>query len=163
MLRVITLVGNDASSGWILISQDFTRQKFTHSHRFIVINVVATKYVYNVGYNLDSDVDSGVGVNFSVSFRPLHSNPKRIRQTIPRFHSVCVVKGVVSTILAFSSFSWTRPSARFCRVMAAKLNLLIHKMAIQLHLVAESSSICSCRSRRPVVKLLGTTSYLCLM
>jgi hypothetical protein len=43
--------------------------------------------------------------------------------------------------------------------MVAKLNRLTHKIAIQLHLVAESSTICSSRSRRPVRKLLDTTSY----
>jgi hypothetical protein len=40
--------------------------------------------------------------------------------------------------------------------MAAKLTRLTHKTAIQLHLVAESCTICSSRSRRPVRKLLGT-------
>jgi len=44
--------------------------------------------------------------------------------------------------------------------MAAKLTRLTHKIAIQLHLVAESSTICSSRSRRPVRKLLVTPSYL---
>jgi hypothetical protein len=39
--------------------------------------------------------------------------------------------------------------------MAAKLTRLTHKIAIKLHLVAESSS----RSRRPVRKLLDTPSY----
>jgi hypothetical protein len=45
------------------------------------------------------------------------------------------------------------------RVMAAKLSRLTHKIAIQLHLVAESCTICSSRSRRPVRKLLDTPSY----
>jgi hypothetical protein len=45
------------------------------------------------------------------------------------------------------------------RVVAAKLNRLTHKIAIQLHLVAESCTICSSRSRRPVRKLLNTLSY----
>jgi hypothetical protein len=45
--------------------------------------------------------------------------------------------------------------------MAAKLTRLTHKIAIQLHLVAESCTICSSRSRRPVQKLLDTHS-LCL-
>jgi hypothetical protein len=49
------------------------------------------------------------------------------------------------------------------RVMAAKLTRLTHKIAIQLHLVAESSTICSSRSRRPVRKLLDTPSYIILM
>jgi hypothetical protein len=44
------------------------------------------------------------------------------------------------------------------RVMAAKLTRLTHKIAIQLHLVAESCIICSSRSRRPVRKLLDTPS-----
>jgi hypothetical protein len=45
------------------------------------------------------------------------------------------------------------------RVMAAKLTRLNHKIAIQLHLVAESYTICSSRSGRPVRKLLDTHSY----
>jgi hypothetical protein len=45
------------------------------------------------------------------------------------------------------------------RVMAAKLTRLTHKIAIQLHLVAESCTICSSRSRSPVRKLLDTPSY----
>jgi hypothetical protein len=43
--------------------------------------------------------------------------------------------------------------------VAAKLTRLIHKIAIKLHLVAESCTICSSRSRRPVRKLLYTHSY----
>jgi hypothetical protein len=39
--------------------------------------------------------------------------------------------------------------------MAAKLTTLTHKIAIQLCLVAESCTICSSRSRRPVRKLFG--------
>jgi hypothetical protein len=38
--------------------------------------------------------------------------------------------------------------------MATKLTRLTHKIAIRLHLVAESCTICSSRSRRPVRKLL---------
>jgi hypothetical protein len=37
--------------------------------------------------------------------------------------------------------------------MVAKLTRLTHKIAIKLHLVAESCTICSSRSRRPVRKL----------
>jgi len=40
--------------------------------------------------------------------------------------------------------------------MAAKLTRLTHKIAIQLHLVAECCAICNSRSRRPVRKLLDT-------
>jgi hypothetical protein len=46
------------------------------------------------------------------------------------------------------------------RVMTAKLTRLTHKTAIQLHLVAESCTICSSLSRRPVRKLLDTPSYM---
>jgi len=43
--------------------------------------------------------------------------------------------------------------------MKAKLTRLTHKIAIQLHLVLESCTICNPRSRRPVRKLLDTPSY----
>jgi hypothetical protein len=43
-------------------------------------------------------------------------------------------------------------------VMAAKVTRMTHKLAIQLHLVAESCIIWSSRSRRPVRKLLNTAS-----
>jgi hypothetical protein len=49
------------------------------------------------------------------------------------------------------------------KVMAAKLTRLTHKIAIQLHVVAESCTICSSRSKRPVRKLLGTPSYMLLL
>jgi hypothetical protein len=42
----------------------------------------------------------------------------------------------------------------------AKLTRLIHKIAVQPHLVAESSTICSSRSRQAVWKLLDTPSYI---
>jgi hypothetical protein len=45
------------------------------------------------------------------------------------------------------------------RVMAAELTRLTHEIAIQLHLEAESCTICSSRSRRPVRKLSDTLSY----
>jgi hypothetical protein len=44
--------------------------------------------------------------------------------------------------------------------MTAKLTLLTHKIAIQLHTVAESCTIYSSRSRLPVRKLLGTPFYI---
>jgi len=44
------------------------------------------------------------------------------------------------------------------RVMVAKLTRLSHKIAMKLRLMAESYTICSSRSRRPVRKLLGTPS-----
>jgi hypothetical protein len=45
--------------------------------------------------------------------------------------------------------------------MAANPTRLTHKIAIQLHLVAESCTICSSRSRRPVRKLLDTPRKPC--
>jgi hypothetical protein len=45
------------------------------------------------------------------------------------------------------------------RVMAAEFTRLTDKIAIQLHLMAESYTICSSRSRRPIWKLLDTPSY----
>jgi hypothetical protein len=46
------------------------------------------------------------------------------------------------------------------RVMAVKLTRMTHEIATQLHLVAESCTICSSRSGRPVPELLDTPSYL---
>jgi len=45
------------------------------------------------------------------------------------------------------------------RVIAVKHTRLTHKIVIQLHLVAESCTICSCRSMWPVQKLLVKPSY----
>jgi hypothetical protein len=42
------------------------------------------------------------------------------------------------------------------RVIAVRVTRLTHKIAIQLHLMAESCTICSSRSRRSVRKLLDT-------
>jgi hypothetical protein len=42
------------------------------------------------------------------------------------------------------------------RVMAARLTRPTHKIAIQLHVMAESCTTCSSRSRRLVRKLLTT-------
>jgi len=44
------------------------------------------------------------------------------------------------------------------RVMAIKLTRLTHKIEIQLHLVAQSSTICSSCSRRAVRKRLDIPS-----
>jgi hypothetical protein len=48
------------------------------------------------------------------------------------------------------------------RAMYAKFTRVTHKTAIQLRLVAESCTIYSSRSRRPVRKLLDTPSRACL-
>jgi hypothetical protein len=57
--------------------------------------------------------------------------------------------------LTFGTTSWEATQS----VMAAKLTRLTHKIAIQLHLVAESCTIYSSGSRRPVRKRLDTPSY----
>jgi len=44
--------------------------------------------------------------------------------------------------------------------MAAKFTRLTHKIAIQLHLAAESFNICGSRSRRPFRKLSNTPSHV---
>jgi len=43
-------------------------------------------------------------------------------------------------------------------VIVTKLNRLTHKIAIKLHLVVDSCTNCSYRSRRPARKLLDTPS-----
>jgi hypothetical protein len=45
------------------------------------------------------------------------------------------------------------------RVMVAKLTSLTHRIVMQLHLVAESCTICSSSSRQHVQKLLDTPLY----
>jgi hypothetical protein len=45
-------------------------------------------------------------------------------------------------------------------VVVAKLTRLTHKIAIQLHIVAESCTISSSHSRWPVQKLLDTPLYI---
>jgi len=44
--------------------------------------------------------------------------------------------------------------------MEAKVTRLTHKIVIQVHLMAESYTICSSHSRQPVWKLLDAPSYL---
>jgi len=47
--------------------------------------------------------------------------------------------------------------------MSIKLTRLADTVAIQLHPVAENCTICSSRYRRPVRKLLDTSSYCILI
>jgi hypothetical protein len=49
------------------------------------------------------------------------------------------------------------------RIMVAKLTRVTHKMAIQLHLMAQSCTICSARTRRPVRKLLVTLNFVSIL
>jgi hypothetical protein len=61
------------------------------------------------------------------------------------FRTESVIKYMLTTI----NTHWEATQ----RVMVAKLTRLTHKIVMQLHLVAESCSICSSRSRRLVRKL----------
>jgi hypothetical protein len=64
------------------------------------------------------------------------------------------IKIIIIIIIIIISTRWEATQ----RVMAAKLTRVTHKIALQLHLVAESCTICSSRSRRPVRKLLDTVT-----
>jgi hypothetical protein len=75
-----------------------------------------------------------------------------IYEGVPRsFWTEAIVKYMLTTI----NTHWEAVQ----RVMVAELTRLTQKIAIQLHLVAESCSICSTHFRRPVWKLLATPSY----
>jgi hypothetical protein len=64
-------------------------------------------------------------------------------------------ESVTKCTLTFGITDWEATQ----RVMVAKLTRLTHRIAIQLHLVAESCTICSSHSRWPVWKLLDTPPY----
>jgi hypothetical protein len=66
------------------------------------------------------------------------------------------IQSIAKYTLTFGITHWEATQ----RVMAAKLTRLTHKIAIQLHLVTKSSTICSSRSRRPVRNILDTPSYV---
>jgi hypothetical protein len=66
-----------------------------------------------------------------------------------RFRTESITKYMLTTI----NTRWEATQ----RVLVAKLTRLTHKIAIQLHLVAQSCTICSSRCRRPVRKLLDIT------
>jgi hypothetical protein len=79
--------------------------------------------------------------------------------------SFCIYEGVfkLSGLSHNEIYTLTTISTRWettQRVTAAKLTRLTHKIAIQLHLVAESRPICSSRSRRPARNFLHTHSYM---
>jgi hypothetical protein len=91
----------------------------------------------------------------------IHLQPEAESCTICSSHSRRSVRKLLDTpsyIIRAHTFGITRWEATH-RVLAAKLTRFTHKIAIQLHLVAESCTICSSRFRRPVRKLLVTPSY----
>jgi hypothetical protein len=59
-------------------------------------------------------------------------------------------------------YTLTKVNKATQRAMAVKLTILTHKIAIQLHLVAESCTICSSRARQPVRKLVDTLIFTAL-
>jgi hypothetical protein len=65
-------------------------------------------------------------------------------------------KSVTKYMFTFGIIHWEATQ----RFMTAKLIGLAHKMAPQLHLVAENCTIYSSRSSRPVRKLLDTPTYI---
>jgi hypothetical protein len=77
----------------------------------------------------------------------------------------CIYEGVSKSFRTVSITKYMLITIITCReatqrVMAAKLTRLTHRIPLQMHLVAESSTICSSRSRLPVRKLLDTASYV---
>jgi hypothetical protein len=66
------------------------------------------------------------------------------------FRTESIMKCTLTTINTLREATW---------VMATKLTRLAHKIAIQLHLVAERCTKYGSRSRRPVRKLLDTPLY----
>jgi hypothetical protein len=98
--------------------------------------MLSVKYVINVSNNV---------VSWTCQ------NGKDIGGCIQKFPDWVITK----YMLTFGIIRWEATQ----RVMAAKPTRLTHKIAIYLHLVAESCTICSSCSRRPVRKLLNTPSY----
>jgi hypothetical protein len=78
-------------------------------------------------------------------------NPRSILGLSKSFRTEWITKYTLATI----NIRWEATQ----RVMAAKLTRLTHKIAIQLHLLAERRTIFSSRSRWLVRKLLDTPSY----
>jgi hypothetical protein len=83
---------------------------------------------------------------------------QRSSPTSPGFVLACIQK-FPDWVLTKYTLTTINTQEATQRAMAAKLTRLTHKMTIQLHLAAESCTICSCRSRHPVRKLLDTPSY----
>jgi hypothetical protein len=71
------------------------------------------------------------------------------------FRTESIMKYVLATINTY----WEARQG----VIAANLTRLTHKIVIQVHIMVESCTICCSRSRRPVRKLLDTTSYFYML
>jgi hypothetical protein len=115
-----------------------------------------------VSYHNTEDLDMNIRKIFdwnTMENEPINSSSEKVYEGVSKsFRTESITKYTLTIIN-------TRSEATQ-RIMAAKLNILTHKIAIQLHLVAESCTVCSSRSRRPVRKLLDTHSTLpryCMM
>jgi hypothetical protein len=103
-----------------------------------------------------------------VTFNCLTPTLREVRIKLRRRHAQKISSWYEGVSKSFWTESITKYMPTFAitrleatqRVMAAKLTRLTHRIAIQLHLVAERSTICSSRSRRPFRKLLDTPSYV---
>jgi WD40 repeat protein len=74
------------------------------------------------------------------------------------FWTESIMRSTTTTTTTTTNTHWEATQ----RVMEAKLTRLTHKIVIQLHLVAESCTICISHSRRPVWKLLDTPLHISL-
>jgi hypothetical protein len=95
-------------------------------------------------YILTEQTFSPVNLVFLMS----HRGNVCLRGCIQKFPDWTVTKYMLTTI----NTRWEATQ----KVIAAELTRLTHKIATQLHLVAESCTICSSRSRRPDWKLPAT-------
>jgi hypothetical protein len=92
-------------------------------------------------------------------------SPQHLVLKTPRWYCHSIHEGASKSFRTKSitkytlTFAITR-SETTQSVMATKIAGLTHKIAIHMHLVAETCTLCSSRSRRPVRKLLNTPSYL---
>jgi hypothetical protein len=100
-------------------------------------------------------LNSHFRVFFFLIFSCTHDSGKTCEGVSKSFRTESITKYTLTTI----NTRWEATQS----VMATKLTRPAHKIAIQLHLVAQSCTICSSRFRRPVRKLLDTPSYKSFM
>jgi hypothetical protein len=81
--------------------------------------------------------------------------PKQVLEEYEGVSKSFRTESITKYMLTFGITRWEATQG----VMAAKLTGLTHRITIQLYLVAESCTIRSSRSRRPIRKLLDIPSY----
>jgi hypothetical protein len=107
-------------------------------------------YMYMYTNNVSNYIDLFVRISHIICNHPLYIYIMQ-EDVSKSFRTESITKSVTTT----RSTRWETIQ----RFMAAKLTRLTHKIATQLHLVTESCTLCSSRSRRPVRKLLDTPAY----